>query len=244
MRPVIGITCSFEEVAGPPRRERSVLNAAYSDAVLAAGGLPMPIVAPPRFDAELADELLRRCDALVFTGGPDLDPRHYGQAPHPETKVMHSRRDAFELRFYQHAVGLDRPTLAICLGCQVAAVACGGALVQHLELPESGRPNGIMHHRADHGSAFHPVSIVPGSLLARVVGRSAIEVNSRHHQAANPAQLPPELRPTAFAPDGVLEAVEAPGARFRLAVQWHPEDLIDRPEHLRLFEALVEAARH
>lgn len=241
MRPTIAITCNFEETPATPRRLRSVLNAAYSDAVYAAGGLPFPIALPPQPEDELLREILARCDGVLFTGGPDLDPRHYGQPRHEKTKVMHARRDAFELSFFHAAERADKPLLAICLGCQVAGVGCGGRLVQHVdELP---RPVQIQHYRPDHGDAFHPVRVESGSRLADIVGRLEFEVNSRHHQVVDREHLPPRLRAVAFAPDGVVEAAEAAGRRFLVAVQWHPEDLTDRPEHLRLFEALVEAAR-
>jgi gamma-glutamyl-gamma-aminobutyrate hydrolase PuuD len=241
MRPTIGITCNFEQGSAIPGRLRSVLNAAYSDAVYVAGGLPLPIALPPRVEGELLEEILARCDGLLFTGGPDLDPRHYGQPRHEMTRVMHPRRDAFELNFFRAAEQADKPLLAICLGCQVAGVACGGRLVQHVDdLP---RPVQVQHYLPDHRDAFHPVRVEPGSLLAEIVGGFEFEVNSRHHQAVDRAHLPPRLRPVAFAPDGVVEAVEDAARRFLLAVQWHPEDLIDRPEHLRLFEVLVRAAR-
>jgi putative glutamine amidotransferase len=241
MRPTIGITCNFEETTSAPHRPRSVLNAAYSDAVYAAGGLPFPIALPPQSDPDLLREVLSRCDGVLLTGGPDLDPRHYGQPRHERTKVMHARRDGFELSFFRAAEQADKPLLAICLGCQVAGVACGGKLVQHVDdLP---RPVLVQHYFPDHGNAFHPVRIEPDSRLARIVGCLEFEVNSRHHQVVDRNQLPSRLRAVAFAPDGVVEAAEDPSRRLLLAVQWHPEDLTDRPEHLRLFEALVDAAR-
>jgi gamma-glutamyl-gamma-aminobutyrate hydrolase PuuD len=240
MKPVIGITSSFE-TSGKPPRSRSYLNAAYTDAIFAAGGVPQPLPVPPHPDTALLDELLARCDALLFTGGPDLDPRHYGQPRHPRTQVLDPRRDNFELEAFRCADQRGLPILAICLGCQVASVARGGCLVQHVDdLP---RTPAVVHHHPDGSSAFHDVRIEPDSHLARIVGRTQFEVNSRHHQFVDRAHVGGHLRPVAFAPDGVVEAAEEVGDRFLVAVQWHPEDLIDRPEHLRLFEALVAAAR-
>lgn len=240
MKPVIGITSSFE-TSGDPPSSRSYLNAAYTDAIFAAGGLPQPLPVPPRISSDLLDELLGRCDALLFTGGPDLDPRHYGQPPHPRTQVLDPRRDCFELEAFRRADQRGLPILAICLGCQVASVARGGCLVQHVDdLP---RTPPVVHHRPDGSSAFHDVRIERDSRLAQIVGRTQIEVNSRHHQLVDRSQIGGNLRPVAFAPDGVVEAAEDVTGRFLLAVQWHPEDLIDRPEQLRLFEALVAAAR-
>lgn len=241
MRPLIGITSSFERTAGPAGRERSCLNASYADAVYAAGGLPFPIVPPPDANEALFVDLLSRCDALVFSGGPDLDPTHYGQERHAKTEVLHPRRDKFDIELFRYAERADVPTLSICLGCQIANVACGGALVQHVDdLP---RPNAVPHYRPDHTSAYHPVRVEADSLVAKLVGRTEFEVNSRHHQLVDKSAIGGGLRPVAFAPDGVVEALEDPRRRFFVAVQWHPEDMIDRCEHLALFEGLVQAAR-
>lgn len=239
MRPLIGVTSSFE--IGENQRARAYLNAAYTDAVFAAGGLPQPLPLPPKNDPALFDELLARCDGLLFTGGPDLNPKHYGQTPHPKTGVLHERRDNFEIEFFRRADAAGLPILAVCLGCQVANVARGGCLVQHVDdLP---RQTNTIHHKPDNTAAYHDVSVEPDSRLAKIVGATRFEVNSRHHQIVDRAQVGGNLRPVAFAPDGVVEAAEDRDGRFLFAVQWHPEDLIDRPEHLRLFQALVDAAR-
>jgi len=240
MRPIIGVTCSFEPSRGDRAPLRSCLNAAYSDAVFAAGGIPYPLPLPPTANPTLLGEVLSHCDGLLFTGGADLDPSAYGQQKHARTEIMHARRAAFELEFFRRADQAGLPILSICLGCQVTTVCRGGQLVQHVDdLP---RASAVEHYRSDHGSAFHPVRIEPDSLLARIVGVPELEVNSRHHQIVDARQIGGRLRPVAFAPDGVVEATEDRDGRFLLAVQWHPEDLIDRPEHLRLFEALVDAA--
>lgn len=242
MRPIIGMTSGFERAEGPSGRLRSYVHAAYSDAIFAAGGIPMPIPTPAEFDAALIDEILSHCQGVLLTGGPDLDPKNYGQERHPATKVLHERRDRFDLAFFRRAAGdEDRPILAICLGCQIANVAFGGRLIQHVD--DVPREGALEHHRPDHTNAYHEVELVSGSRVAEIVGRTRFEVNSRHHQAIDPAGLGAGLRPVGFAPDGVLEAVETTDERFLVAVQWHPEDMIDRPEHLRLFEALVEEAR-
>jgi putative glutamine amidotransferase len=240
MRPVIGVTMSFEQTGGATPRLRSFLNAAYSDAIYAAGGLPLPLAVPQSPDPALIQEALRRCDGLLFTGGPDLNPSHYGQPRHERTEVLHPRRDAFDIEFFRHADASEKPILAICLGCQIASVARGGCLVQHVDdLP---RASPIVHHMPDHSAAYHDVRVERESRLARIVGRTRFEVNSRHHQVVNREQLGGRMRAVAFADDGVVEAAEDRDGRWLLAVQWHPEDLIDRPEHLSLFRALVEQA--
>ncbi len=240
MRPRIGITTSFEH-GGQPPRDRVYLNAAYSDAIYAAGGLPLPIPAARAADAALFDDVLAQCDGLLFTGGPDLDPSRYGQARHPRTEVLHPRRDAFDVGLFAAADARGTPLLSICLGCQIAAVARGGCLVQHVD--DVPRRGAVEHHRPDQSAAFHDVRIEPGSRLAQIVGATRVEVNSRHHQIVQREQVGERLRAVAFAPDDVVEAIEDTSGRFLVAVQWHPEDMTDRPEHLRLFEALVAAAR-
>ncbi|MBP7746646.1 MAG: gamma-glutamyl-gamma-aminobutyrate hydrolase family protein [Phycisphaerae bacterium] len=242
MRPVIGITSSFNtDTNSDPPRDQFYLVAAYADAVLTAGGLPMPLPVPPVDHEGVHDDLLARVDGLLFTGGPDLNPARYNDTPHPQTEIMDARRDAFDVPFFRRADAARVPILAICLGFQEAHVARGGRLIQHVD-DVPGDPL-IQHHLPKGRSAFHTVRIAPDSRLARIVGATEIEVNSRHHQAAQTEHQGRGLRPVAFAPDGLLEASEDCDGRFLLAVQWHPENLIDRPEHLSLFQALVDAAR-
>jgi len=241
MRPVIGITTGFTDDESTRRCGRIVMPADYADAILATGGLPVLLPALDVADARLFDELVAHLDGLLFTGGQDLNPRHYGQAPHPATRVMHARRDAFELAFFRHADAAGVPILAICLGFQVAHVARGGWLVQHVEdLP---RTPSISHRGPQEADAFHPVHIEAGSHLAEIVGSTQIEVNSRHHQGVVPEGVGRGLRTVGRAPDGLVEASEDCNGRFLLAVQWHPENLVTRPAHARLFQALVAAAR-
>jgi putative glutamine amidotransferase len=242
MRPIIGLTSSsgFDTHADPPREQSSVLTA-YTDAVFAAGAIPHPVPIPARYDDALLDELLAGFDGLIFTGGPDLNPRHYGQAVHPKTKAMAGRRDLFELDFFKRADAAGAPILAICLGHQVAHVARGGGLIQHVD-DVAATPH-VTHYGPPAPGAFHQVQVTAGSRLAEIVRGSHVEVNSRHHQAADARRPARGLRPVAVSPDGVLEAAEDCDGRFLLTVQWHPEDLIDRPEHLRLFEALAAEAR-
>lgn len=239
-RPRIGITSNFG-VRGDPARPQSYLLADYSDAIYAAGGLPLLLAPPPTIDAGLLDEILRLCDGLLLTGGLDLPPESYGEPRvHAKTELLPERRARFDLALFQRADAARLPMLSICLGHQIAHVARGGALVQHIDdLPETRD----QHHRPDQRSAFHAVRVAADSRLARIVGAEQLEVNSRHHQAAAPTRLGQRLRTVAVAADGTIEASEDCDGRFLMCVQWHPEELIDRPEHLRLFEALVAECR-
>ncbi len=155
-------------------------------------------------------------DGLVLTGGADIG----GDAP---------ARDALELRLVKEAVERDLPVLGICRGLQVLNVALGGSLFTH-----------ISGHRAAEGALEHEVRMVSGSKLETIIGARVYRVNSRHHQAVD--RLAAGLRISATAPDGIIEGVEAPGRRFVLAVQWHPEDRVStHAGDARLFAALAEA---
>ncbi len=241
MRPVIGITANFEYNGLEPSRLQSCLLAQYSDAVVAAGGVPLVLPVPPRHDAAMLDAMLAACDGLLLSGGRDIDPRRYGATEkHARTETLHPLHASFLFDLFARVEGRRTPTLAICLGHQIVHVARGGRLWQHvddLELTPA-----IAHHLAIDDDAFHEVSVSPESRLASVLGNLRLETNSRHHQAVDPQHAGRGLRGVAFAPDGVLEASEDMDGRFLLTVQWHPEFLIDRPEQLALFETLVEEA--
>ncbi len=241
MPPIIGVTSSYEvDPDRDPPREQMHLLAEYTEAVFAAGGLPHPLPVPHRFDEGRLDAVIDSVDGLMFIGGFDLDPQRYGQSPHPQTQVMHPRREAFEVELLRRADERRVPVFAICLGFQILHVLRGGALVQHVDdLP---REPAVTHHLPRDANAFHEIRIEPDSRLATAMGCTSCEANSRHHQIVAAERQGAGLRPVAWAPDGVLEASEDCDGRFLLAVQWHPEDLVDRPAHLGLFEALVAAA--
>jgi putative glutamine amidotransferase len=218
---------------GEPPRSELALGERYLEAVRMAGALPV-ILAPVRTSA--VDALLDRLDALCLSGGPDLAPAHYGAGEHPELGPTEPELDRFELALARRAVARKVPVLAICRGMQVLNVARGGTLHQHL--PDLGLD--VEHRRHVPGeTARHDVELVRGSRLAELAGAARIEVNSFHHQGL--ADLGHGVRVTGRSRDGMVEAVEV-GAGFAVGVQWHAELLVDRPEGLALFQALVRAA--
>lgn len=238
MPPIIGVTSNYGRAPGyDPPRDQSYLLADYSEAVLAGGGLPYHLPVPREYDLSLLDALLAGVGGLVFSGGLDLHPRHYGEDPHPADRLLHAARDRFEIDLFRRADQLRIPILALCLGFQVAHVARGGRLIQHLD--DLSRTPNLTHHLPGDANAFHQVRIEADSRLAQVMGVTETEVTSRHHQIVDAERPGRGLRPVAWSPDGLLEGSEDCDGRFLLAVQWHPEDLTDRREHLRLFEALV-----
>lgn len=218
----------------------------YSEAIHAAGGLP--VVLPPIPDSTLVREAVARCDGVLLTGGDDIRPELHTPDPDPALRArVHlavDPRDLFECLLIDELLRQNRPLLAICRGQQIVNVALGGDL--HLDLP-SERPEGLVHPRLDaRRDLVHEIELEPDSHLARITGGTRLAVNSTHHQAVK--RVAPPLRVVGRAPDGVIEALElhpdhAAGRAFLLTVQFHPERLCDRhPEHARIFAAFVESA--
>jgi putative glutamine amidotransferase len=240
MTPHVGIGTYGEPARwGPWDRLAALLPMSYPEAVAAAGGIP--VLLPPLPGIE---EAVSRIDALVLSGGGDVDPAAYGAGPHPLTERVYPDRDRAEHALLGAALAARIPVLAICRGLQIVNVFQGGTLRQHL-------PDDVGHH--GHGSAAgtygsHQVRIAADSVLGGFLGPAQADgqvrtvVPTSHHQAIG--QLGQGLVATAWADDGTIEAVEpdpaaARGTGFLLAVQWHPE----AGEDPRLFEALVDAAR-
>jgi putative glutamine amidotransferase len=234
--PRIGITGNTRAMAGT---ERTGVNAAYVNAVLRAGGVPL-VLAPQLGSAHNA-EVLDAIDGLLLSGGEDVDPAHYGHPPHPGLGRVDPVRDHFELAIFRDARARGMPVLAICRGIQLVNVAMGGTLWQ--DLP-SERPEAVPHNQpGSRDERTHPVTIIPGSRLAEVLAMTQCEVNSFHHQAIR--ELAPGLTISARAPDGEIEGVEGdPAEPWLLAVQWHPEEFHHHPgapDH-GLFHSLVQEA--
>ena len=235
MRPLIGVTTSELRASsagtlrrhGDPPHPEMALGMTYLRAIEAVGG--MPVVLPPLGDV---GALLDRLDGVCLSGGPDLDPEAYGAVErHAELGPTEPDLDAFEIALARAADARGIPILGICRGAQALNVARGGTLHQHI----SG------HRQTEPATATtHTVHVDEGSRLATVVGTRPLRVNSFHHQAVE--QLGRGLRAVAYAADGTVEGIEAPGGGFVLGVQWHAEGLVHEPRHRVLFEALVDAA--
>jgi putative glutamine amidotransferase len=224
MKPIIGIT-SCSRVGD------------YVESVKRAGG--EPVVLDAAGDPASA---LDRIDALLLTGGLDVDPALYGEAPHPATEID-AERDRFEIPLSRDAVARDLPVFAICRGVQVLNVAEGGTLVQDIpSAMTAGLPHSIDIPK-DH--AAHEVRVTPGTRLAASLGAATPQetcaVNSRHHQAVG--RVAPSFVVSAVSPDGVIEAIERPASAFCVGVQWHPENFWRTGEFGPLFAAFVDAAR-
>ena len=233
--PLIGVSTYVADTRwGSWERRAAVLPESYFELVAAAGGRPLllpPPASAPGGPGAGADEVVDVLDGLVLTGGGDVDPAAYGEAPDPEVSGVDDDRDASERALLAASLRADLPVLAICRGCQVLNVELGGTLYQHL--PDV--VGNLDHRRAPMVFGDIDVATVPGSVTASVFGPTTT-VRCSHHQSIR--DLGRGLVVTAHADDGVVEAVELPAARFVLAVQWHPEEGMDQ----RPFDALVEAA--
>ncbi len=220
-----------------PRRS----DEAYARALEAAGLEPL-ILRP-------GEPSPAGCRGLLLAGGTDIDPARYGEPPHPAAYPPEPARDALEAALIAEARSAGMPILAICRGMQMLNVSAGGALIQHL-------PDTVGHDRhadapppGEKHRAAHTVTVEATGRLQALLGAESASVNSRHHQAVDPARLGSGLRIVARADDGVIEGLEGDGPGFLLAVQWHPEDMAigpagpGRDQARALFEAFAAAAR-
>jgi putative glutamine amidotransferase len=204
----------------------------YLDAVTRSGGIAV-LLPPQPVSLDVVDRVLDGLDGLIVTGGRDVDPARYGQAPHPATDQPALDRDEWEDALLRGAIDRELPFLGICRGAQVLNVALGGTLLQHLpEVIGSDRYN-------IGGDKFNEVAVEvePGSELRELVG-AGVAGKVHHHQAID--RVGEGLRVSARAGDGIIQAIELDSVPFGVAVQWHPEETRD---DLRLFEGLVDAAR-
>jgi len=233
-RPLIGLTLDAEPAGGYSSLPWYAIRENYCAAVVRAGGLPILLPHQPDEAAAYVDKLA----ALIVTGGGfDIDPAYFGANSRHATVKTKDRRTAFELAATQAALARDLPVLGICGGAQLLNVVLGGTLIQHI--PDEV-PGALAHEQANpRDQAGHDVALTPGSLLQRICGAATLAVNSAHHQSAK--DTGPGVAVSARAPDGVIEAIEAPAYRFCLGVQWHPEYAVNRGDPA-VFAALVAAA--
>lgn len=231
-RPIIGISwCEDTDVS-----EYSEDLQAYIDAVELAGGVS--ILLPLLEEEAQANEWLEEIDALIMTGGEDIDPSYYNEKPDANLEDVNSERDQSDYILLTAALEKNMPVLAICRGHQMLNVVCGGSLYQ--DIPTQYETD-ILHRSLDEVDfEYHDIGIVKGSKLAEIMGSGSIEVNSWHHQAIKDLGL--GLYIVATSADGMVEAIEREGMAFVVGVQFHPEWHVEdgEMEYLAIFEKLVE----
>jgi len=234
--PLIGVSTSITVGANP---ERAYVNSAYLHAVQQAGGVPVAL--PPQLSSASMRQLAGELHGLLLTGGGDMDPALFGEAPHATLYDVAPARDTLETSVLHVALDRGVPVLAVCRGLQVLNVALGGSLHQDVGTdPGTQMPHSQKEPR---DQPTHKVKLTPGCRLAETLGADELEVNSMHHQAIK--RLGRGLTAVAWAPDQIVEGAEIDDpSRFVLGVQWHPEELVGHSEPARrLFAALVAAAR-
>ncbi len=232
-KPLIGI------VPGYNGSMSSTVSRSYTDAVARAGGIPL--ILPQVDDPVAAAEIVGRLDGILFTGGVDIDPAHYGETVLNESVEIDSHRDAIDMLYAGAAIGSKLPILGICRGEQLLNVVLGGSLYQ--DLPTQ-KPSDIAHRQKEEFNLpSHKIIVAKGSLLHDIMKKDTLLVNSAHHQAVKAPS--DKILVTAYAPDGVVEAYQGTErGRWLLAVQFHPEALVRVDDSwLALFKAFVKACR-
>jgi putative glutamine amidotransferase len=241
-RPIVLVTACAREIGN---HSYHAVQSKYVDAIVQAAGCAT-LILPALGDATDIDAVLQACDGILLTGSAsNVNPAFYGATVHDPSLPQDHARDATTLPLIRAAIKRGIPMLALCRGFQEMNVAFGGSLHQAVQ-----EIDGMMDHREDGKAPLeqqyapaHPVAVVPGGMLEKILGRQSIVVNSLHGQGVN--QLAPGLTVEARAEDGLVEAFSVAGApAFALAVQWHPEwQAAQNPDSLRMFRAFGDACR-
>jgi len=237
-QPLIGLT-TFRHRSNLGLSQLSITEA-YVKALIGAGAAPMLI--PLGLPDEILQTISSRLDGILFTGGGDIHPENYQGQEHPLLDEVDTDRDRIEIELIHRARSANLPFLGICRGLQVINVAFGGTLYEDIldQRPASQRHQFWPEKQRNY--LAHTVAIEPQSRLAAILGENHPQVNSFHHQGIR--NLAPNLQATAYAPDGIIEAIELPDHPFALAVQWHPEWLVPNDAAMtRLFRDFVKAAQ-
>lgn len=237
MRPLIGLTISIQL-----DEKKLYTPTSYTNAIIAADGTP--VLLNVTRDDDMIAQYTDLVDGLLFSGGDDVNPASYGEEQIWGCGDVSPLRDEFEIKLLRTMLQRhpEKPILGICRGEQVLNVAMGGTLYQDLQ---SQFPGCIRHQQQQVSQyASHQVDIVEGSKLHDIFGSTKIKANSFHHQAVK--TIGNGLTVTARATDGVVEGFEKPDHPYFVAVQWHPERLVEwtfHPEHKPLFESFVNACK-
>ncbi len=234
-RPVIAVTPAYDSEKGI-----SCINTGYCDGIMEAGGVP--ILMPLTVDHHVIDIIIKKCDGLMVTGGPDLDARLYGEQNYQFNGEISPLRDEMEIYAIRTAFEGGKPILGICRGIQVINVTFGGTLYQDI-YAQSNRKDMIKHSQsAPRWYPTHEIIIEKGSKVWSAFGSEKAAVNSFHHQAVK--DVAPGFKVSSRAPDGIIESIEHETDRFVVGVQWHPEHMWKNDGiYLELFRMFVDSCK-
>jgi putative glutamine amidotransferase len=234
--PLIGVTTSKSlDREGYPM---ITCMESYTRSVITAGG--NPVLIPLGLHDDQINDLLLRLDGVLFTGGGDIHPERFGGKDHPKISEINEDRDQIEMELYQIAVHQETPFLGICRGLQLINVASGGSLYTHIADQHPGAMEHCYYPGWPRDYLPHSVKVEKNSRLMQITQQKEMQVNSLHHQGID--RLGEGYTATAYAPDGLIEAVELSGHPYGLAVQWHPECLQDHRSMRAIFESFIKAA--
>lgn len=236
MKPIIGLALSNRVKS---KKTYSVINNDYITAVQKAGGVP--ILIPFSDNLENIKTFTDKIQGIIFTGGEDISPLTYNEDPIKEIECIIEERDRFELELFNEVYEKKIPILGICRGLQIINVALGGNLYQDIYAQVSNC-NGHSPKHVSRSNLYHSVKIEKNSKLFDIFDTEDLRVNSFHHQSVK--MLGRDLKINALSKDGIVEGIESLTERFLVAVQWHPENLVERhDEFLKLFKALIDNAK-
>jgi len=234
--PIIGVTSTRSHTH--PNSELFTISIKYTTALVNAGACPLVI--PLDCTEAGLESLFPRLDGVLFTGGGDVHPRHYGDAQSELVKEVDEERDRVEFSLLDKALKTSLPFFGICRGLQVINTGLGGTLYEDMPAQNPALLRHAYYDDYPRDYPAHTVRIESGSRLQRILDTESLAVNSLHHQGIR--RLAPGLKATAFAPDGLVEGIELADFPFALAVQWHPEWLQSQPPQQSLLRAFVAAA--
>lgn len=238
--PIVGISGSLiiDEGGMFPGYERAYVNNDYVQSVAICNAIPY--IVPMIYDDELIREQVSNIDALILSGGQDVNPLLYGQEPHNKLGSIMPKRDTYDMKLIKFALEMKKPILGICRGKQILNVSEGGTLYQDLSLMEGS----YIKHNQQHLSNIptHTVEVKEGTRLHKILGKTTLLTNSFHHIGID--KVAPGYVVAARAKDGVVEAIEKEGEDFVLALQWHPEMMTKDDDNMKkIFTALIEESR-
>ena len=232
-KPLIGLTASHDA-----EENRFAVLARYINAVEKSGGVPVILPLSQRDDS--IEEYAEICDGVIFPGGCDVHPHTYNAAVHEKCGEITPLRDVTEMKLAKLIYDMDKPLFGVCRGIQSIAVAFGATLYQ--DIPQEYSKEIVHQQKPPYSIPTHKVNVLKDSLLYKITGKETLDTNSMHHQSVK--NITDKIKLTAFADDGIVEALEIKEMRFGLGVQWHPEHLYDvDPSAKALFDAFIKSCR-